>query len=435
MHALARRAAEVTWVSTRYLLPLGVRHVTRRPPPTRDVARGLRRTFEQLAGVYAKFGQLLGSAPGIFGPELASEFRGFLDRGPTVSIAHVVSTLEREWRRDLHEVLTYIDPRPVGSASLAVVHRATRTNGEDVAVKVLRPGIESDVALDVGLLQPLTSLLARRFGVGAAEPAVRLLDGLSQQLSAELDLRLEARTMSEAHRSLEERPNGRLNVPRVHHDLSTRRVLVTDYVNGLPVDDARTLLDAGIDPAGLMEDLLRWWFTCALNETFHADLHAGNLLVDPEGRLHIVDWGIVGRLDDFSNEFFRRMLQAALGDEDAWSDVLATLLVIWEKPPGMTDEELAAMLRAMITSVFTSPFGEVDLTALIIVPDRRSGQETAVRDDHQDWASGTGTEFERHLTLLVKQLIYFERYGKLYLPERSLLADRAFFADLLATPE
>jgi ubiquinone biosynthesis protein len=169
----------------------------------REFARRLRVTFGRLGGVYVKFGQLLGSAPSIFGREVSAEFRDMLDRGDPVRFSEVVATLEREWHRPLYEVVQRIDPRPVGCASLAVVHRARLRSGEEVAVKVLRPSIEAHVSVDMGLLQPLAAVVARRFGVGEAEPAVRLLDGLSRQLSEELDLRREALMLESARVALD----------------------------------------------------------------------------------------------------------------------------------------------------------------------------------------------------------------------------------------
>jgi predicted unusual protein kinase regulating ubiquinone biosynthesis (AarF/ABC1/UbiB family) len=400
----------------------------------REFARRLRATFGRLGGVYVKFGQLLGSAPSIFGHEVSAEFRDMLDRGDPVRFSEVVATLEREWHRPLYEVVQRIDPRPVGCASLAVVHRASLRSGEEVAVKVLRPSIEAHVSVDMGLLQPLAAVAARRFGVGEAEPAVRLLDGLSRQLSEELDLRREALMLESARVALDREPHGRLSVPHVHRAWSTRRVLVAEYVDGVAIDDEEQLRAWGIDTVALMSQLLRWWFACALSGSFHADLHAGNLLVTRDGWLYVVDWGITAELNDVSGRFLRRLLQAALGDESGWCDALPPLLATWDAPPGMTEDELATMVRGVLASVLTRPFGEVDLSGLIIVPERGATERASSRDDAKEWLAGDGTEFERHVTVLLKQLLYFERYGKLYVPDRSLLHDREYFAELLAAP-
>jgi predicted unusual protein kinase regulating ubiquinone biosynthesis (AarF/ABC1/UbiB family) len=419
-------------VVVRHLGVVGVRLAARRPVSGGELARRLRATFGRLGGVYVKFGQLLGSAPSIFGREVAAEFRDMLDQGDPVRFSEVIATLEREWHRPVYEVVERIGPRPVGCASLAVVHRATLRTGDDVAVKILRPGIEAHVSVDMGLLQPLAAILARRVGVGEAEPAVRLLDGLSRQLSEELDLRREAAMLESAGVALDREPHGRLSVPRVHSGWSTRRVLVTEYVEGTAIDDGPQLGAWGIDTIALMTDLLEWWFGCALSGSFHADLHAGNLLVTRDGRLYVVDWGITAQLNDVSGRFLRRLLEAALGDESGWDEALPPLLATWDAPPGMTHEDLATMVRGLLTSVLTLPFGDVDLSGLIIVPERGTTERASSRRDAKEWLSGDGTEFERHATVLLKQLLYFERYGKLYVPDRSLLHDREYFAELLA---
>ena len=428
----AVRAVVVLSVVARNLGVVGVRFLLRRPTPAGEVAHRLRLTFGRLGGVYVKFGQLLGSAPSIFGPEMASEFRDMLDQGEPVRVSDVVATLEREWRRPLHEVVARIDPHPIGCASLAVVHRATLRTGEDVAIKVLRPGIEAHVSVDIGLLQPLAAIVARRFGVGEAEPAVRLLDGLSRQLSEELDLLREADAIAAARTALDDQPHGRLSVPRVFRAWSTRRALVIEYVEGVAIDDAQGLAARGIDSVALTTDLLQWWFECALSGPFHADLHAGNLLVTGDGSLYVIDWGITAQLDEVSGAFLRRLIEAALGDDSGWDDALPPLLATWDAPPGMTQDELAAMVRGLLTSVLTMPFGNVELGGLIVVPERRPDERRSRRESVKEWVAGDGTEFERHVTLLLKQLLYFERYGKLYIPELSLLQDREYFVRLLA---
>jgi ubiquinone biosynthesis protein len=428
----AARAIFVLSVVVRNLGVVGLRLVARRPAPATAVAPRLHATFSRLGGVYIKFGQLLGSAPSIFGPAVAAEFRDMLDQGNPVPFSKLVSTLEHEWGRPLYDVVETIDPRPVGCASLAVVYRATLRSGEDVALKILRPGIEAHVAVDMGLLQPLAAIVARRFGIGEAEPAVRLLDGLARQLSEELDLTREAAAIDAARLGMEADPRGRLSVPGVHHDWTTRRVLVTDFVDGIAIDDALTLRSRGIDSVALTTDLVQWWFACALSGSFHADLHAGNLLVTNDGHLYVIDWGITAQLNDVSGRFLRRVIEAALGDESGWADALPPLLATWDRPPGMTEDELAAMVRGILTAVLTMPFGDVDLTGLVIVPERGAGEAPTNREDAKEWLAGDGTDFERHTTVLLKQLLYFERYGKLYIPDRSLLHDRDYFVNLLA---
>ena len=240
--------------------------------------------------------------------------------------------------------------------------------------------------------------------------------------------------LESARVALDRDPHARLSVPRVHLAWSTRRVLVTEYVDGVAIDDEQQLRAWRIDTVALMSQLLRWWFACALSGSFHADLHAGNLLVTRDGWLYVVDWGITAELNDVTGRFLRRLLQAALGDESGWDDALPPLLATWDAPPGMTEEELATMVRGVLASVLTRPFGEVDLSGLIIVPERGASERVSGRDDAKEWLAGDGTEFERHVTVLLKQLLYFERYGKLYVPDRSLLHDREYFAELLAAP-
>jgi len=152
----------------------------------------------------------------------------------------------------------------------------------------------------------------------------------------------------------------------------------------------------------------------------------------------VLDWGIVGRLDEDNRQHFRSIIRAALGDEDAWADV--TERITAEIGPmikhrfGITDEQIAPMIRAVLEPMFTRPFGEVKLSTLLLGPEQMTGTATATQAGASDELPPEldPAAFDRSMLLLTKQLLYFERYGQLYLKETSLLDDRAFFEALVA---
>ena len=456
---LLRRGRRIATVSTRrfaWTVLRQARHARRGPLPAGELGRPLRRTFEDLGGTFMKFGQLVASSPGVFGDGLSEEFRACLDTGPAVPMEAVRRTVEADLGMALDDAYAEFDPVPIGRASIAVVHRARLHDGAEVAVKVLRPGIDRVVATDLDLLQPLLELVARQTGDQTAGSLLQMFDGFREQIGEELDLRNEARAMVHFRRLLGEIDLPSVVVPEVHERLCGPNVLTMELFDGVPIDDLARAADYGIDPAPLVEDVVRAFFVMTVRwDAFHGDVHAGNLFLLRDGRVGVLDWGIVGRLDPDTHRFVIRLLEAALGDEEAWDDVAAHLVRAYgpaiKEGLALDDEQLAQFVRGLIEPVLLRPFGEVSLGQLLTAPQARLAQARGV-EAHQ-WSvrsiairlraqrkvrrmaeehGGVASDFDRGTFLLGKQLMYFERYGKLFMSDTPLLADRAFFTALLA---
>ncbi len=432
-----------------------LRHARRGALPASELARPLRRTFEDLGGTYMKFGQLVASAPGVFGSDMAEEFRSCLDTGPAVPFAEVRAIVESDLGMPLADAYAELDSAPIGRASIAVVHRARLHDGREVAVKVLRPGIDELVATDLDLLQPLLDLVARQTGDQTAGSLLQLLDGFREQIGEELDLRNEARAMEHFRLLLTEFDLPKVVVPEVVAALSGPNVLTMELFEGVPIDDLASATAYGVDPAPLLEQVVRaFMLTTVRWGAFHGDVHAGNLFLLRDGRIGVLDWGIVGRLDPATHKFFIRMLQGVLGDESAWDDVAAHLVRTYGSAMrdalGLDDAQLAVFVRGIIEPVLTKPFGEVSLSDIITAPQAQLAKARGI--EAHDWSlrtviarlraqrrlrraaeagGGVASEFDRATFLLGKQLMYFERYGKLFLAQTPLL-DREFFAGVLA---
>ena len=414
--------------------------------PGDEWPRGLRRTFDRLGATFLKFGQLLGSSPGLFGEVVAAEFRGTLDAGPAVPFVTVKRAIEKELGRPLDRLFASFEEKPMAAASLAVVHRAVTPEGRPVAVKVLRPGVERRVATDLAVMRPLIGFLGRQVPVGLLEVLPGAVDGLGEQISEELDLRNEARSMAWFAERLVPLGLDALKIPDVVPSLSGRRVLTMELLDGVPVDDLGGIERLGADAPALVKQLVLGWFATALcTGAFHGDCHAGNLLVLRDGRLGLLDWGIVGRVDVDTHRFLRRSVEGALGDQTAWADVHGFFKATYGEAVlaalGMTDERGAETARTMIETFYNQPFGTVDLSLLMgPMPDSPSAQLPfwgQLRRQRRlkkelDASGGVGTPFDRTTFLMSKQLIYLERYGKLFLPDVPLLWDREAFTALLA---
>jgi ubiquinone biosynthesis protein len=455
---LLHRSLHIATVGARHFSGLALRqlrHARSGPLPLAVLALPLRRTFEDLGGTYMKFGQVVASSPGVFGEAFADEFRTCLDTGPSVPFEMVREIVESDLGMPLADAFDRFDPVPIGTASIAVVHKAVLHDGRVVAVKVLRPGVEHLVATDLELLQPLLELVARQTGDQAAGTLLQMFTGFREQIGEELDLRNEARALAAFALLLEEVDLPLMVVPTPFPEFSGPNVLTMEFLDGVPIDDLAGAAAFGVDPGPLVEQVVRAFFLTTVRwGAFHGDVHAGNMLLLRDGRIGVIDWGIVGRLDAETHFYFIRMLAAALGDESAWEDIAAHLTKTYgpamKEGLGLSDEDLALFIRGILEPVLLRPFGEVSLGALIQAPQVQAAKAQGIEAHNRslravlgrlraqrrlrrlaDESGGTDSDFDRGTFLLGKQLMYFERYGKMFLSDVPLLHDRAFFETLL----
>ncbi len=426
----------------------GTRDALGRKLPVGGVARGVRLAFEDLGATYVKFGQLVASAPAVIPEALTEEFRTTLDSGPPIPWPQVQRTVERELGAPIEDLYGSFEREPFAAASIAAVHRATLRDGQPVALKVIRPRVASTVAADLDLMEPVARFLAKQ-GVEAAYNGASYLVGLRAQVAEELDLRNEARTMAYFRGLFATFELTRLVIPEVIHTHSSRRVLTMELLEGAPIDDLAAAAEMGVEPAPLVNDLLRAWVLTALRAgAFHADIHAGNLLLLRDGRLAMLDWGIVARLDPETRQFFRALVRAALGEEEAWDDIVAHTLKTQGAligTMGYTDEQVMEISKAYLEPVLLRPLKDVSMAAVFMSPEKvlevNHGVAPPQRSLREKWAqvrlraatyrnsfdAGVLDQAAQRANFLsAKQLLYLERYGRMYMPEERLLGDPDF---------
>jgi len=457
LRSVIRRAFDVARVTRRHFTPLLRRRRRGVRIADTDIAHALRNTFADLGGSFVKFGQLIASSPGVFGVAIADEFRSCLDTGPSEPFADIRTEVEVTHGRPLAETFASFDQTPIGRASVAVVHSARLRGGRVVAVKVLRPGIEHLMATDLRLMEPLLRFLARRVGLVTAGQLFRMLASFREQVSEELDLRNELRAMAHFRRVLEEGDLPAVTVPEPLPELCGPRVLVMEFLEGVPIDDLSHVAEFGLDPRPIVDQIVRGWFLTTLRDgLFHGDVHAGNLMLLRDGRIGVLDWGIVGRLDAATHRFYRRLIEACLGDQSGWHDVAqhvasfygaATLQTL-----GLDGDGLVSFVRGLLEPILTAPLSEVNLFALVAAVQGQTiaeGPDASVRPRLSTWRrmreqrrfhaqfvahGGLGGRLDRNMFLLGKQIMYFERYGKMFIPDLPLLADREFYRRLMGIP-
>ncbi len=455
---LIRRGRTIATVVGVHFTPTVLRqlqHIRHGPLPAAQLARPLRKSFQDLGGTFMKFGQIIASSPGMFGDEVADEFRACLDTGPPVPFADVRQQVEEDLGLALRDAFSSFEARPVGTASIAVVHRARLLDGREVAVKVLRPGIEHVVATDLDLMQPLLEILVRQTGDQMAGSTLQMLDGFRVQIGEELDLRNEARSMLHFRRLQNEFDLRLMAVPEPVVELSGRNVLTMEYFDGVPIDDLAQVSALGIDPTPLVQEIIRAFFLTTVRwAAFHGDVHAGNMLLLRDGRIGVIDWGIVGRLTPEAHRFFLALLSGAMGNEAAWPIVTKHVTDVYGPAiglaVGLSDDELSNFFRSIVEPALNRPFGEVSLAGILQtielqmakaqgVEAHQRSVRTIVRRLRQqrrlrrlaDESGGLMSDFDRGTFLLAKQLMYFERYGRMFVSEVPILNDREFVARLL----
>ncbi|HWW65114.1 MAG TPA: 2-polyprenylphenol 6-hydroxylase [Sphingomonadaceae bacterium] len=252
--------------------------------------------FEAIGPAAIKLGQALATRPDLVGEAAAHDLLRLQDALPPAPFEAIRRAIEGGLDKPVEAVFASIDPVPIGAASIAQVHRAVTTDGRQVAVKVLRPGIEEEFARALETYE-WAAAQAEALGGELARLRPRLVIATFRQWTArELDLRREGASASELAEGMEAEPG--FVVPAIDWQRTARRVLTLEWIDGIKLSDRDALIAAGHDPRLLAQCLVRAFLRQAIAEGFfHADMHQGNLFALPNGDIAAIDFGIMGRID------------------------------------------------------------------------------------------------------------------------------------------
>lgn len=278
---------------------LGIRGDASQPPVTRALTA--------LGPAYIKFGQILSTRPDVVGNEMAEQLRVLQDKLPAFSTAQAEATVESELGHPIRELFSDFS-EPVAAASIAQVHRARlHGSGEEVAVKVLRPKIEQAFQRDIDAFYFAAQVIELLSPGSRRLRPMDVIEHFEGVVMGELDLRLE--TAGAAEFADNTATDDRFRVPQVKWEMSSRRVMTLEWVEGLPLGDVEAIQAAGHDTVRLGEKVLTTFLSHALNDGyFHADMHQGNLKVSPDGTLVALDFGIMGRIDEYTRRVYAEIL-------------------------------------------------------------------------------------------------------------------------------
>ena len=350
-------------VAQRLHLP-GV-HRWRRRHPTPETTpfslpERLRMIFEELGPTFIKFGQILSIRRDLLPEEYFREFEKLQDAVPPVSYAEVASLIREEFGQDVKEIFEEFASEPLASASIAQAHLARTKSGHEVVVKVQRPQIRQIILQDLAIMEHLAQLLARRVPeLGRYDP-VGLVEEFRKTILQELDFRREGRNADRLRRHLQEMPG--LMIPRVFWEYSAPRVLTLEYMVGQGLRDMVSRPDAERHTiaANLYKAFLKQIFEDGF---FHGDPHPGNLLFLPDGRVGLLDFGIVGRLSRDRLAGLGAILQAIM--EQDVEALLDECIALGLMPLDVDRRSIQYELEDLLAENLDLPLGDIALGQIL----------------------------------------------------------------------
>ncbi len=392
----------------------GLNWVRGERPPT---PRLLRQTFESLGATYIKLGQFIASSPTFFPKAYVEEFQYCLDKTPNLPFSVIRKIIAEELDRPIDQVFAHIDPVALASASIAQVHAAKLVSGEDVVIKVQKPGVENTLLTDLNFLY----LSARILETLAPKLSWTSLSGIVEEIQRtmleECDFIKEANNLRVFRDFLHNTHNEDATVPRVYEHCSTRHILTMERFYGVPLTDLESIRGYARDPERTLITAMNTWFASLTQcEFFHADVHAGNLMVLKDGRIGFIDFGIVGRIKPDTWQAVSDFISAVMvGNFEGVADAMIRI--------GITRE---AVVVADLADDLRRLYQQMDRMVPDQVPYHADQAEDDVNNILMDMVKigeSHGLHFPREFALLLKQFLYFDRYVHILAPEMDVFMD------------
>lgn len=383
-------------------------------------AERLRMAFEELGPTFVKLGQLLATRPDLIPEEFCEEFKQLHDRVQPLPFERMKATLEAHFGGDpesgaWQRVFESFDPEPIGTASIAQVYRARLRSGHDVVVKVQRPGITEVIKNDIGVLYFLAERIQQFVPELAVFNPVGVVDEFFKTLELEVNFNVEANNIKRFQQNFRDDPS--IKIPHVFLEYSGPKVLVLEALPGAPLSQPASLAQAGVDRSEIMRIGIRCYFKQVfVHGLFHGDLHAGNLFILPDGRVGLIDFGIVGRLSERVRDSIANMF-IALYSEDYERLAYEYVDVAPFREPVDVDV-FAKDLQDLLAPHFGLNLRSVNLGRLLMA-------STAVAARHR-------LVLPSDLMLFFKSIVTVEGMGRTIQPEFDLLPHAIEFASELA---
>jgi len=375
----------------------------------------VRRVLEELGPSFIKLGQLMSTRADLFPPEYIEEFTKLQDSVPPVPFSDIRQVIEQELGRPLEDIFEEFTPESMAAASVAQVHMAKLFSGEDVAVKVIRPGIAKEIRKDIRLMYTLSTRAEKTFELARVIGAVNLVNEFERIIFKELDMLIEAASIEKF--AVNFKDIDEIYIPEVYWNFTTKSVLTMENIPGIKMDQVDAIRAQGIDPQEIALIGLRCFSRQIMDfGFFHADPHSGNTIVMYDGRVGLVDFGITGYLDD---ETMHQIAYLFIGYAEHDYDLVMDALL----DAGLIDEETMDLtnFRIDLKDVSEPFYG-------------RALQTISVKDVYDQvihMVYKYRVRLPRNLLLLLKTFLQSEALGKILESEANLLEVAKPFAKKL----
>ncbi len=351
----------------------------------------IRCMLEELGPTFVKLGQAMSTRADLLPPDLIAELDKLQDKVPPFPFPVARAVVEAELGEQLENLFLEFDTEPFAAASIGQVHRAVLFDSTQVVVKVQRPGIERETDADLLIMRDLAHLATRRTEWGKMYAVDQLVEEFGYQLREQLDYTIEGRHNDSFRRIMPEIP--RMYVPKVFWSYSSRRLLTTEFVEGIKLDNFPLLDQANLDRKDLARAFVEIMATQALSYGFyHADPHPGNLVVSPDGTIIFMDFGMVGYLDDdLKEQLLSLILGVVRNDID---DIVYSLLSLGVVRSRIDRPRLKADIRKIMRKYYEQPLADMPPTETI--------------DEMLSLAANYQVRLPADLTLLIKVALMVE---------------------------
>ena len=367
----------------------------------------IREALQELGPVYVKFGQAVSTRQDILPEDVGEELAKLQDKMPPFSAEEALAQIQDIYGQPAAQVFAEFDAEALAAASIAQVHVAKLHTGEEVVVKLLRPGVRQQIERDLEVMHAVARLARRYWPEARRLRPVEVVNDYERTIINELDLMREAANASQLRRNFE--GSDMLYVPEVHFDYCRTNVMVMERIHGVPISDMDSLRRANADIAKLAANGVEIFFTQVFRHNFfHADMHPGNIFIDvsdPENpKYAAVDFGIVGTLDDKSRRYLAENF-IAFFDRDYHRVARLHVDSGWV-PAGTRVDEFENAIRTVCEPIFNKPLNEISFGQVLV---RLFGI-----------ARSFNMEVQPQLVLLQKTLLNIEGLGRQLYPELDL---------------
>jgi predicted unusual protein kinase regulating ubiquinone biosynthesis (AarF/ABC1/UbiB family) len=319
--------------------------------------------LEELGPCFIKLGQLLSTRPDLLPPDYIHALSRLQDTIQPVPAERIIQIVQAELKAPIDELFQSFDHQPLATASMAQVHRAVLRDGAEVAVKVQRPGVRQRIEIDLEVLREIARFAAEHTQIGARYGLVQMVRELELSLNQELDFRLEAENTRLIGRQIADFE--KLCTPTVHMEYTSQRVLTLSFLRGRHLAEVSSAELQEHDPQGIAKDLLSAYMKqIAIDGVFHCDPHPGNILLTDDGRLALMDFGMVGRFDAGQKD--KMILFLLAFSERLGERVADTYLDMIEPPEGLNEHGFTQDICGLVSRYHDMSGGRLGLgTALL----------------------------------------------------------------------